>query len=1120
MTTGSERLESASELPEDLGGDLEGLDLRGRNLSGLSFQGRDLSGVILEGASLVGTDFRDAGLSSANLSGADLTGARLDGADLSGADLTRTNLSTANLSGAVLERALLHETVLRDAQVQNSSWNDADARVGDWTGVDLRGAGLYRTHLVDLDLRKAQLEGAHIDDSDLIRVKLEGAQILKLKLTDSTLKDVDFRDVSAEAAEFRFANFDSVDFRGADFRAVQFESVAFKSCEFSDFHARGASFVRCAGLRSAVLDQLGDAGAEVALPLVLRLWRMLSERRGGRAALLVVLLVAVALVGYEIWTRVAAVPENELEIEFLLGADEQTRREWQDLKLAYERQPETRHETLVQMAERLERLGFGDEAERRLREAISGTETRPDQGHLTRELQGRLGIFLLRQKRYEDARLIANTLLSEASTGEERALGQDILVDALLGAGRLLIEQREYDLAFDYARAIIDGADSPLEQAPGYLLIAQARAGMGDNPGALQELSQLTSHFGSHPGDSVELRMEGARLLRQLGEVSAGLSLLQGVPQTVPVEERSEVDLLRAEILTSTGNTLMAVRVYDTMLESYEDFPLITGRAREARSAALTGDPDPETQRRQLESLAEAADPTLAIEGELGLARLSIRRGNRDEAFDRYHSLLQRFSDQPELSFRVTRELAELYVASGDIEQAGTVLQEAVDVSTVPEFTVELREDLSGLWQGAGEYDQAREVLERTLRDFADQPSYVTRAKLHLAGVEDQAGEVSAATVLYREVASAQLDPEMTAAALFGEATLLRRVGKGTEALPLMDQSLEVLPKQSRFRGTVAVERAELLVELGRGSVSEVEGMLAEAREAGFDQDQPVAFGELLLLLADEMQAAERHEDALRIYQRVGSSSGATEDSALKQAGIEGEVGALVALGRKDQADELLRRVQVSSMSGGEAADNCDARLSLARGRSEMGDTAGGAEEFREILEVCRSPRFLVANLAVMSDLLVDGGAEETAQELLASVRDADLAPAGKQAAQLELGRLGSVDDLELAAKGPDPALAALALVARGEQLAQEGRLAEAEPLWGRVVEDQSTEPVPRSLALLGLARLEAARGRPMASKGHLEEVRTLAVDPWLIAEADRLMKELAVAPQPAAALP
>ena len=80
--------------------------------------------------------------------------------------------------------------------------------------------------------------------------------------------------------------------------------------------------------------------------------------------------------------------------------------------------------------------------------------------------------------------------------------------------------------------------------------------------------------------------------------------------------------------------------------------------------------------------------------------------------------------------------------------------------------------------------------------------------------------------------------------------------------------------------------------------------------------------------------------------------------------------------------------------------------------------------------------------------------------------------------------------------------------------------LAEAEPLWSRVVEDQSAEPVPRSLALLGLARLEAARGRPMASKGHLDEVRVLAADPWLIAEADRLVQELASAREPAAALP
>ena len=130
---------------------------------------------------------------------------------------------------------------------------------------------------------------------------------------------------------------------------------------------------------------------------------------------------------------------------------------------------------------------------------------------------------------------------------------------------------------------------------------------------------------------------------------------------------------------------------------------------------------------------------------------------------------------------------------------------------------------------------------------------------------------------------------------------------------------------------------------------------------------------------------------------------------------------------------------------------------------------------------------------------LVEAGEEEQALALLTAARDGSTNPAGRQAAELELGRLGSVDDLKAAALGPDPSLAALARVARAELLAAAGRLAEAEPLWTQVVGDPSGEPMPKSLALLGLARLDVARGRSESARVRLEEVRTLSSDAWVL---------------------
>ena len=357
----------------------------------------------------------------------------------------------------------------------------------------------------------------------------------------------------------------------------------------------------------------------------------------------------------------------------------------------------------------------------------------------------------------------------------------------------------------------------------------------------------------------------------------------------------------------------------------------------------------------------------------------------------------------------------------------------------------------------------------------------------------------------------------MTAAALFGEATLLRRTGKADDSLPLMDRAMETLPPAHPMRGAVAVERAETLVELGAGSVSDLESMLAEARDAGFEQAQPGAYGELLVLLAAQLMVDEAHEDALAVYQRVAGSPGAVEDPGLKQAATEGQVAALMQLGRKEQADSLLESLGVAEMSSGEADENCDAGMTLARSRAETGELDAASEGFKELLGQCRAPMFLVVNLPVMADILAEAGRQDEARAMLAELRDSELGAVGKQAAELELGRLGSVADLEGALEGPDRALASLARIERGEQLAADGRLAEAEPLWQAVLDDEGSEPVPRSLAMLGLARLELARDKPMAARGHLEEARLLDADPWVVDQAEAMLAEIAAAEAPAA---
>ncbi len=1050
--------------PEELRGDLAGVELRGRDLRRMDFRGRDLSGLHFEGADLTGADLRDTGLSSANLSDATVVGARLEGADLSGADLTRADLRSAILEGATLERAVLHDTNLAGARARNSAWTEAEAEQGDWTRIDLAGSQLHRVRFVDLDLRSSRLGGVRIDDSDLSRVRLAEAQAAGLHLTDCTLEDVETRGADLSRAEVRFANFVRVDLEGADVSGAVFESVDFKSTTFTDVRAGGTEFQRCAGLNLEALDLLQRAGAEVSLPLLVRAWRTLGGVPGGRIGAVLVLVVVVGLGVHRVLDRLPGQDDGgagELE-ELIAAADDATRMRWQELQQRYVAEA-TRIDALYGLAEILEGLALHDQAEERLQEAIGLARLDP----------------------------------TRSATRAELVLG-----DYLLRNGRA-------DEAYDVAVRMIEGAATPEDEARGHLLLARALISSGEQRSALDELGRVTVLLGAQPDLPVEVRTDTARLLEQLGEASAAFAALQGIPQAVPAEQRAEAELLRAEMMLRAGHVSQAVAAWDQAIERHRDLPLVVGRARDARAAALSGGPDPETEGRQLEELAAAGDPELAVQGELGLARLAMRMENRPSAERRYRRAIERFPDRPGLTLPAARELARLYRASGQTDEAIALLEQTLTRLEEPDHVITVREDLAAIWQEDGAYDRARRPLLASLESWGDDPEVAARSRLALAGIADQAGQVEEALRLYRAVAEAEVDPSMTAAALFGEATLQRRVGRIDEALPLMGEALELLPADDPMRGAVAVERAETIVEAGISSPEELEEMLAEARAAGIEQAQPVAYGELLVLMAKELVKAERHDDALALFQRVGGSPGATEDPSLKQAALEGQVAALVALGRNDQADELLGRVDVAAISNGEAEENCDARMSLARGLAETGDLPGAFDDFAALLQVCRSPRFLVQNVPVLADVLVSGGQRPRTEELLTGLLEEELPPVGRQAVQLELGRLGDLDPLRAAMDGPDRALSSLAAIEMGQYLEAAGRLAEAEPLWVAIAQDEASEPVPRSLALLGLARLEVARGNLLGARGHLEEVVLLRAEQWIVEQAETMLGEI-----------
>lgn len=1053
-------------LPEAVAAGLAARDLRGFDLRRLVFRGQDLSGLHLESAKLDGSDLRDCSLVSANLSHASLVGVRLSGADLTGADLSGADCRDAVLDGATLERTVLHGTTMPGTHVRDSQWSEVEARGCDWTGIDLTGATFHRVDLQDIEGKGALLEGCTVRDSDWARLHLHDARAQRLTIVDSTLEDVDLPGADLRGAVARFANWDRVLLDGADLSGASLDSVAFRACSIAGVQATGATLARCAGLDAGALDSLREGGATVMLPLHRRLWRGLGQRRFGRLIFVAACLAVVG--GITLWIRTPTPAEvareeepDDNDLAILAGVDAATAERWEALQDRYSADPDTRPDTLLGLAAILEQTGRVDDAEEHLREAIGLLQLHPEQRGGSPELA--LGEFMLRQERLDEA--------------------------------------------FDIARGVISSGVRPADRVAGYLLMAEVRLAQDDAPGALAELSTVTGSFGQNNALPQALRLRAARLLENVGQASASLALLEGAPA---IGGPADADLLlaRAELHSRSGDPTQALALYDRVIQEFGQDPLLLERALQAREDALKSVPDVTVEAERLEGLARAEDPRLALEGELGLARLAVRRDDREVAVRRYRRVLDDFDD-PEAIRAATRELAQLHQAAGEVDEAVALLRRAVKAAASDEGLVVLREDLARVLQDAGRYQEAKAVLRQTQREFADDVEFVARARLALAGISDQAGDVDEAIEAYEQVVTADTEVDLRAAALFGQATLLRRIGKAEEALPLMDRVLEMLPDRHLMRGKVAVERAELLNDLGRASVADLEAMLAEARDGGVDREGPAPYAELLLLLARALEAEDRDADALPLYQRIAASPAGVEIADIASSALEGQVRTLVALGRSEQADKLLGQDPTRALSNSEAASSCEAQAAVARSRAEAGDVPGAADAFDALLASCRGPRFLVAELPVIADVLIEGGLDDRAHALLRKVRDEVNSDVGRQAAALELGRLGDAEAAEAAMEGPDRALAALARIARGDQLAEEGRLAEAEPLWTHVVDDPAAEPVPRSLALLGLARLELARGKPTAARGHLEEVRLVAAEPWLVQDAEAKLASL-----------
>jgi hypothetical protein len=987
---------------------------------------------------------------------------------------------------------------------------------GDWTAVDLGGATLRGVSLIDLDLPRARLDHLRMVDGTWRDLRADGASLRALGATDITWERVQLKGADLRRAAIRFGDLRAVDLGGARGDGCLWEEVAWDGVGVGGFQGPDARVLRCVGLRredvfalrrggarvpirwtwllSAALDRSSASGPRGAAtkeprkrllgPRRFLLATLDLPRRGWMWLLAHRWILAASGAAFVFWLVFVRAPLDELrvttkgapqEIAEQRGQDKAKReadeQRMQEILDALERGDPVPVRDRVELAAILEGFGQYADAEDQLIDAVEWGATVQADLALRAAAQGgaapdvppdqdpdlALWRYYLRRNRLHDAIALARERLQDARNPWEEVHAR-VLITRTWQAGR-----DEAQRAEEEARVLAMLPTLPDLGAPFWLDLAAARDEAGDLPGALALLLQM--------------------------------------PGTAPVEHRAEAALRRAELQARLGDLPGALLAWDRVEEDFPESPLVIARAREARMRVLSEDlPASEASLREMIANDDAGT---AVRGALGLARLAQKGGRSAEAELRLEEAVRRHPGPATLPAAL--ELAELRWARGATAEALQGLGQAI-ASVPPKDGANLRLRASEWLLALGRPGDAEQSLREALPGLSDAPALRRRLELGLARALLARGDGDGAAGIFRQIADAPGDPEAAAVAWSGLAERARLRGALDEAMAAVETAWRLAPPRHRVRGTLAAQRAELLVSMGRADPASLDALLSDARAAGLEEADPAAFARLVVRLGQSLVAAGRPADALTSFVRVHEGGAARTDVALREMAMEGRVQALVALGRQAEADRVVDAMPLSDLGEGAARQRCGAHASLARSRLALRDVPGAVAAWRTLFTECRAPRLLTAVLPEAADSLQEAGAADEAEALLREIAAAPVPDVGRQAACIELVRLGHLEDAPCAEAGPDAALSALARVEHARLLAERGNLAEAEPLWSAVLDDAAAEPVTRALALLGLARLAQVRGDGQLAHERATSAGKESEEPWVQEQVKALL--------------
>jgi tetratricopeptide (TPR) repeat protein len=453
------------------------------------------------------------------------------------------------------------------------------------------------------------------------------------------------------------------------------------------------------------------------------------------------------------------------------------------------------------------------------------------------------------------------------------------------------------------------------------------------------------------PARRIELRLEAARLLVELGEASRAIDTLRSNLREDPRHEATVdalVAVLDREVRTHERRDLLAEQAQ--LAEDAGDRP----RAAELWFRAATVAEERLRDRdgaERFHSRVAALEPRAASFD--ALARLTTARGDAASAAQWLSRLLEVI--EPADRVNATLRLARALVDAGQAAHAAERLEQAIASSSEPQ---RLRDRLAELYREQGEWARLAKLVTEAAADAPDKASRMARllegAKLY----SERVGDPQSAIPLLEQ--AADLAPEDQAVRL-SLADALAHASRFEEARAILQAMID------SFGGRRPKERAPVHYQIARLELvmqNRARALVELDTATRVDPQNPEILRALAELARDDGQLdrAERSYRALLVVLRRRADSNETISVARSEVLLE--LSAIAARqGETDRAKEVLESAIEVAARGDFEQERLEASL-RARGDNEslvrvlearlarVGDSPAAAKPLSELADV------------------------------------------------------------------------------------------------------------------------------------------------------------------------